>query len=777
MASRTTIPGATAVKATGTRTRPRPADPQNLAGALAILEAHRRDKLLEAVATAATELLRSSDLGISLPKVAERIGLAPGVDRTHIFLIEADSGDGRVLQHHSWTVPGVAMPPEFQNVTEPMVNVGLKSWIPRLERGEIIVGHVHDFEPPVRALLESGGVKSTLCVPVFADGQWLGTIAFDDCRGERDWSAAEIDVIRIVAELVGAAIARTSHLKSMADANRIIEKSTTILYRLGPQRPFPLIYLSQNINNYGYRADELVADPLHWPNLIEPADLPALYEQIRDIIAGMREFTDTEFRLKKPDGGSVWFNGHGSALRDAQGQLIAVEGILTDITERKTAAEKIAMLARTDSLTGLPNRAAFLERLNLEFARANRNGNQFAVHYLDLDHFKDVNDTLGHPLGDELLRAVADRLKACARESDLVARFGGDEFAVLQDNTGDITSVELLATKIGEIVSGPYMIDGNVVSITVSIGIVPYRSDIAGADVMMMKADLALYRAKNGGRNKFSLHVAELDEQTRERMMIGEELRHAIEHREFELFYQPQVELKSGRIVGLEGLLRWNHPSRGLMLPTTFLPIAETTGGVVPIGEWVIEQACRQIRAWSDLGIAPPIIAVNLSGAQFKLSSDLNRVVAKNLARFNVPPNQLELELTETVLMETTQKHSDALDRLRRIGVRITIDDFGTGYSSLDYLRSFRVSRLKIDRRFINDVTANPDDAIIVRATVGLAHALGIEVVAEGVETAEQRSFLISAGCELAQGYYFGKPVPTAMASELLHQNLQLAAV
>jgi len=293
---------------------------------------------------------------------------------------------------------------------------------------------------------------------------------------------------------------------------------------------------------------------------------------------------------------------------------------------------------------------------------------------------------------------------------------------------------------------------------------------------MMMKADLALYRAKNGGRNQFRFHVLELDEQTQERMIIGEELRHAIERGEFELYYQPQVEVKSGSIVGLEALIRWNHPKRGLMSPAAFIPIAERTGSIVSIGEWVIEQACRQIKAWSDLAIAPPTVAVNLSGAQFKLGSQIDQIVIENLTRYNVAPERLELELTESVLMETTQRHGEAFNRLRRIGVRLAIDDFGTGYSSLDYLRSFRVSRLKIDRRFINDVTTSADDAAIVRATIGLAHELGIEVIAEGVETAGQRDFLVSASCEFAQGYYFGKPMPTAAASELLRQDFQFAA-
>ena len=904
MAPRTTTSGATTVKATGARKRTGPNDSQNLAGALARLSDYRRDKLLEAVAIAAKELLRTSDLAVSLPKVVELCGQATGVDRGHIFLIDAATGEGNILQHSVWIAPGIATPPEFRNAREPLVNVGMKAWLAKLERGETIVGHVRDFDREQRAFFERGGVKSVLVVPVFGDGRWLGLIGFDDCQSERDWSAAEIDAINTVAELVGAGIARTVQLKTLADANRIVENSPTILYRLSPQPPFELIYLSQNVRRYGYEADELLASPGTWLQLIESESHHTIAADIKSISERKTEYSLVEFRLKKPDGSHAWFEGRGYAVRDEQQRLVAIEGILTDITDRKNSEhelsfsklllttaienspdgiiivdandriimfnqhfvelwdippelmragldqpvlklvasrmkdenvflaqvrylydhpevksygelevsdgriverhsaslydtqrkylgrvwyfrdvtekrrsmEKIAAMARTDLLTGLPNRAAFLERLNLEFAHAKRNGNCFAVHYLDLDHFKDVNDTLGHPVGDDLLRSVADRLKSIVRESDMVARFGGDEFAVLQEHTDDLAAIEILAAKIGKVLSSAYTIDGNVVSTTVSIGIVPYRSDIAGADDMMMKADLALYRAKNGGRNKFSLHVAELDEQTRKRILTGEQLRHAIEHHELELFYQPQVEIKSGRIVGLEGLLRWNHPTHGLMLPSTFIPISETSGSIVLIGEWVIEQACRQIRAWIDLGIAPPIVAVNLSGAQFKLSSDLDRTVTKNLARFKIPPSRLELELTETVLMETTQKHSDALDRLRRIGVHITIDDFGTGYSSLDYLRSFHVSRLKIDRRFINDVTVNPDDATIVRATVGLAHALGIEVVAEGVETAEQRNFLISAGCEFAQGHYYGKPVPENAASALLRQSLQLAA-
>src|ERR1035437_5347130 len=749
--------------------------------ALAILAAHRRDAALEAVAMSAKELLRSSNLEQSLPKVIEQIGYATGVDRVHIIEIDTDTSPEHspVVQHYVWSAPGVSSSINYEEIKNPMAEVGLKSWVPRLARGETVVGNTRDFEPAARTLFERGSVKSVMAVPVFVEGQWWGLIAFDECGFERHWGPAEIDTFKTLAELVGAAIARTRRLKTMADANqtladanRIIENSATILYRVGLKPPFPLIFLSQNISRYGYQADELLAHPERWAQLIERADLTAMIDDIRSISEGKMESSQKEFRVRKPDGSIVWFDGHGRALRDSENRLVAVEGILTDITDRKIAAEKIAALARTDSLTGLPNRAAFLERLNLEFARARRGGNQFAVHYLDLDHFKDVNDTLGHPVGDELLRAVAERLSSCVRETDMVARFGGDEFAMLQDDIADIGDVETLATKIGEVLAAAFAINGNQVSTSASIGIVPYRSDIADVDAMMMKADLALYRAKNDGRNQFRFHVLELDKQTQERMIIGEELRHAIKRDEFELYYQPQVELTSGSIVGMEALIRWNHPKRGLMLAAAFIPIAETTGSIVPIGEWVIEHACQQIRAWSDLRIAPPTVAVNISGAQFKLASQLDQIVTENLASYNIAPARLAFELTESVLVETTQRYGEAFKRLQQIGVRFAIDDYGTGYSSLDYLRSFHFFRLKIDRRFITNVTASADDAAIVRATIGLAHELGIEVVAEGVETASQRDFLIATGCKFAQGYFFGKPVPAAAASELLRRNL-----
>jgi diguanylate cyclase (GGDEF)-like protein/PAS domain S-box-containing protein len=750
-------------------------DRERLAGSLAILEAHRRDVILEAIARSAEELLRTSDMMRSIPKVLEHIGHAADVDRVHLLAVDpAGPIDvGRIIDHSRWSAAGISMPAIFDDARgRTMVEVGLRSWLPRLMRGETIAGHARNFEELVRKFFKSGGIKSTVAVPVFVERRWWGFIGFDACHSEREWSPSEIDTLKTLAELIGAAVTHTRGMEKLADANRIIENSPTILYRLSPQKPFPLIYLSQNIRRYGYQADELLASANEWLQLIDSEHHRAIAASIDTIIEGKADSTLIEFRLKKPDGSHAWFEGRGYAVRDEEHRLTAIEGILTDITERKSAGEKIAALARTDFLTGLANRAAFIERLQLAFARSRRGASPFAVHYLDLDRFKDVNDTLGHPIGDALLRAVADRLRNCVRETDLVARFGGDEFAVLQDDITDVGSVEMLATKIGDSLTASFSIDGNQVHTSASIGVVPYCADVETPEAMMMKADLALYRAKDEGRNQFRFHVAELDRQVRERVMVGDDLRLAIERDEFELYYQPQVELASGRIVGLEALIRWNHPIRGLLLPSVFIPIAETNGSILPIGQWVIKQACRQIRLWRDQGIAPPLVAVNISAAQFKLASDLDRIVAASLATCDVAPCALELELTESVLMETTQKHNEALERLRRIGVRLAIDDFGTGYSSLGYLRSFPVCRLKIDRRFIDGVTTNPEDATIVRATISLADELGIEVVAEGVETTEQQAFLMSAGCKLAQGYHLGRPMPVDRATELLRQAL-----
>src|ERR1700681_4672467 len=434
-------------------------------------------------------------------------------------------------------------------------------------------------------------------------------------------------------------------------------------------------------------------------------------------------------------------------------------------------ARRVEVLALTDPLTALANRRAFLDRLTIAFAASRRGASPFAVHFLDLDDFKDVNDTLGHAIGDALLRQVVERLKNTVRPTDLVARFGGDEFAILQADASDPVAAATLAARIGTSLAAPFEIEGHDVRITASIGISPYSADVAGPAAMMIQADLALYRAKGDGRNCFRFHTGELDQQVHLRVTLAEELRVAIYGRELELYYQPLVEIVSGKIIGLEALVRWNHPTRGLIMPSIFIPIAERTGAIVPLGRWVFDEACRQFKQWRDQEIAPQVLAVNVSGVQFKRASELEADIAISLARWGIQLGSIEVELTETVLMEMTLKHGDALERLRILGVRIAIDDFGTGYSSLKYLTLYPVNRLKIAQELVFRVTTDPRNATVVRAAIRLAQELGIEVIAEGVETEAQANFLLSAGCSYAQGYYFSRPVNAKRATELLQRG------
>ena len=437
----------------------------------------------------------------------------------------------------------------------------------------------------------------------------------------------------------------------------------------------------------------------------------------------------------------------------------------------EAATKQVALLAGTDMLTGLANRRAFLDRLTSTFSESTRGAPSFAVLYLDLDDFKDVNDTLGHPTGDMLLREVAGRLKKAVRQSDLVARFGGDEFAILQPGVSEPATAATLASKLNKSLAIPYTIGGNELRIAASIGISLYSNRVTGPETMMMQADLALYRAKDDGRNCFRFHTGELDQQVQLRVTLGEELLSAIERDELELHYQPQVEIETGRIIGLEALLRWRHPIRGMIMPAVFVPIAERSGAIVALGRWVLEKACRQLKEWQEQHIAPPLIAVNVSAVQLKRVSAFEHDVAEIFARWHIEPGAIELELTECVLMDVVQTHDDTLKHLQQLGARIAIDDFGTGYSSLKYLTIHLVGRLKIAQELMLKVTSDKRNATVVRATIRLAHELGIAIIAEGVETAAQASFLVEAGCGYAQGYYYGRPVDTAQTTEWLRRR------
>jgi diguanylate cyclase (GGDEF)-like protein/PAS domain S-box-containing protein len=609
-------------------------------------------------------------------------------------------------------------------------------------------------------------------VPVFAGGNWWGAVGVGDGEANRVWSTVEIDTLHTLAELIATAIIHARDLTEIADADRIIENSSTILYRLDPKFPYAITYVSRNIGRYGYSQSQLLSVPGRYMELFHPDDRSAVLADIAEIIAGKTMESGSDVRIRTSTGSYGWIENRINPVRDSDHKLTALEGILIDINDQKIAQTETARLTYTDLLTGLPNRIAFMEWLQKAFAAAKQGSKPFALLYLDLDDFKDINETLGHSLGDELLKAVAQQLVGALREDDRIARVGGDEFAVLLSDVADRAVVATLAARIISSITAAHLIGGSQMHVTVSIGISVYRGELTKPEDIMREADLALYEAKGRGRDKYVFHSEALDLAVRERVTMIEELRAALDRGEFEVYYQPQVEVPSRQIVGVEALLRWNHPSRGLLTPGRFIAIAEKTGMIGPIGQWVLADVRRQLRIWNNDGIGPPVTSVNLSAAQLISPSNFLRDLMQGLSADGLDPGRFELELTESLLMETNGGHGDIVNQLRALGVRIAIDDFGTGYSSLEYLLVYRVSRIKIAQQFVSGLPGDPGSAAIVRATIGLAREFGIEIIAEGVETAAQLEFLVGAGCRCIQGFYFSRPVPAGQATRLLRQGV-----
>jgi diguanylate cyclase (GGDEF)-like protein len=444
-----------------------------------------------------------------------------------------------------------------------------------------------------------------------------------------------------------------------------------------------------------------------------------------------------------------------------------VERMGRAIAAFKKAAERVTYLAHYDALTTLPNRTLFSDRLGHAIAKTKRSGGTLSVMLLDLDRFKEINDTLGHTAGDEALQAVARMLTPLVREVDTLARLGGDEFAIIVEEEASVGQITLIAERIQKAFAEPLIVQGREFFVTTSIGIAMHPEHARDPDELMQNADVALYRAKEEGRNTYQFYTSEMNAQADQRLTIDRLLRRAIERREFILHYQPKVALATGLIVGVEALIRWRSDELGLVPPANFIPLAEETGLIVPISEWVLETACAQTKAWQDAGHPPLLMSVNLSPRQFR-QKNLVETIAGALTKTGLDARYLELEITEGTVMHHAEKAIEILNQLNRLGVQLSVDDFGTGYSSLSYLKRFPVQRLKIDQSFVRGVTTDPNDAAIVTAVVSMAKSLKLKLVAEGVETEAQRAFLVGLDCDEYQGYYFSKPVPAVDFVRLL---------
>jgi diguanylate cyclase (GGDEF)-like protein/PAS domain S-box-containing protein len=520
----------------------------------------------------------------------------------------------------------------------------------------------------------------------------------------------------------------------------------------------------------GHDAQTLCANPRLLLKAIHPDDRRAVREARRQIAA---DGYDQTYRIVMADNATVrWVHDRAFPVHDESGKVYRYAGIAEDISEWKASETQLERLAHYDVLTSLPNRALFYDRLQQSLAHAARDQLQVGVMFIDVDNFKKINDTLGHDRGDQLLQQIAQRTNDVVRSDDTVGRLGGDEFAIVLNALSHGADASRVAQKIIAACDTPFAIGDTELHVTLSIGIALYPDDGADTGTLLKHADVAMYSAKAAGRNAFKFYNADMNTRALDQLHIENSLRHALMRDEFELYYQPKANVATGEITGFEALLRWHHAERGMMVPNEFIPMLEDTGLILPVGEWVLESVCSQLNAWASVGYTGVCVAINLSARQFA-SKDLAQRFESIITFYQIDPWCIEFEITESALMIDPEAARHTLEYLKALGVRLSIDDFGTGYSSLAYLKRFPIDTLKVDASFVRDVTTDVDDAIITRTVIAMAHNMRLNVVAEGVETAEQLAFLAEHGCDQFQGYYLARPQPASAWEGKLSSVLQ----
>ncbi len=696
------------------------------------------------------------DLGIR--NALQSIGQFIGVDRIRMFLQTNDKLKGPAF---GWKDPTLLVPDEAE---EDFFLADYPWFAGSIKKMDVLHASSPDDLPPEaaseRKLLKLRGVQSIVVVPMVSAGNLIGVLTFSTLRSKKTWTEEDIALFKITGEMFAGALVR----RQSEEALRGSEEKFRVLFNNAIDSIF-LFEVSEDgtpgkfveVNDIacfklGYSREELLR--MTFLDLAAAEDLNDLPKVFKKLLqqehATFEKATLTKGGVKIP----AEINAHVFQW----GGRRFVQAIARDITDRKRAEETIRRQAYYDVLTSLPNRTLFKDRLEQAMKHAHRNKQMLGVIVLDLDRFKNINETLGHILGDKLLVAVAERLLGVLNESETIARFGGDEFTLLLPQVNSIEEATRHAQKIIELLGTPFKLNNHDLHVTTSIGMAFYPDDGENSEILLKNAETAMYRAKEQGRNNYQLYASVMNVSAFKQLLMENSLRRALEKEEFVVYYQPQIDLKTQRMIGAEALVRWQHPDLGLVFPTEFIGLAEETGLIVPIGEWVIRRVCSQNKKWQDTGCEKVCVSVNLSARQFQ-QRNLVAVISQILQETGLDPQYLGLEITETIAMKNADYTISALNELKKMHVHLSLDDFGTGYSSLSYLKRFPLETLKIDRSFVRDITTDPNDAAIVTAVVALAHSLKLDVVAEGVETEGQLSFLKTHDCDQVQGYIFSHPL------------------
>jgi diguanylate cyclase (GGDEF)-like protein len=771
-----------------------------------------RQTYLEALIAIKRCLLSCDDSVKCYAEILQTLGEACKVSRVYIFENQqSNDSDISLSQKAEWCHTEIQ--PRINN--QKLKNISgeefFTRWMKILARGQIVSGIVAEFNELERQILEKQDVLSLLVLPIIAKGKFLGFIGFDDCVEPRVWEASEVEFLQAAVDALSLAhercgadnelqttIVETRNFASKLE-NRVQERTTQLLYEIGERNRIQielekslslqqatlestadgiLVVDSQgNITGFNQKFVQM------WfiPELLMASGnhRQALRIAVSQLEDKRRHFASVRELYAYPEAqisDAIAFKDGRVFERYSQpqrigGKIVGRVWSFRDVTAQKLAEAKIRHQALHDLLTDLPNRVLFNERLAAALAQAHQDNAKLAVCFLDLDRFKTINDTLGHAVGDRLLQSVAQRLTSLLKDCDIIARWGGDEFTILLSEINEAKDAALIAEEILAAFKVGFDVENHSLHISASLGISLYPMHGEDPETLIKHADAALYRIKSQTRNSYQFYHSTINSQASELLLLENSLHYGLERQEFTIHYQPLINISTGEIIKMEALLRWQHSELGLISPGKFIPLAEETGLIVPIGEWVLRTACTQNKIWQDtLGLPSLSIAVNLSARQFQESNLIN-LVAQVLSESKLSPKCLELEITESIAMYNIDLTKTILNELHKIGVSISMDDFGTGYCSLSYLKNFPINTLKIDRSFIRDLTFDSKDAAIATAIIALAHGLNLSVVAEGVETEEQRNLLRILECEFMQGFLFSRPVSVEDATQLLRKS------